>query len=159
MSNQLPQIDEKFYQALAGEDDLGVVIRAQIHVESSVIEFINQKISDLKSLRRLRFGQRVELACELGLNSELKSPLKKLGDLRNDFAHKIYANLSKDKVESFYNVFDEKTKGFFQTAYEATGSEMLKEIPNFSGLCPKDKFVIMATILKARVVVELSRIK
>lgn len=135
MSNQLSQIDEKFYNALAGEDDLGVVIRAQIHVESSVIEFINQKISDLKSLRRLRFGQRVELACELGLNSELKSPLEKLGDLRNDFAHKI----------------------FFQTAYEATDTEMLKEIPNFSGLCPKDKFVIMATFLKARVVVELSR--
>ncbi len=158
MSNQRPQMDEKFYQALAGEDDLGVVIRAQIHVESSLNDFITKKISDLKTLRQLRFNQRIDLAYELGLDSELKSPLKILGELRNSFAHKIEASLSKDKVESFYNAFDEKTQSFFQTAYEATGSEMLKEIPNFSGLCPKDKFVIMATILKARVVVELSRV-
>lgn len=157
MSNQPYYIDEKFYQALAGEDDLGVVVRAQIHVESSVIEFINQKISDLKSLRRLRFGQRTELACELGLSSELKNPLKKLGDLRNDFAHKLDTTLSQDKVDSFHNTFGEEAKIFFQTAYEATESQMLKNTLNFSDLCPKDKFVIMAAVLKARIVVEVSK--
>ena len=157
MSDQIPYIDENFCQALAGEDDLGVVIRAQIHIESSVIDFINQKISDLKSLRRLRFSERVELACELGLNSELRSPLKKLGDLRNDFAHRLDTELSKGKVDSFHDAFDDKNKAFFQAAYEATGSEILKETPKFSDLCPKDRLVIMATVLKARVVVEVSK--
>lgn len=158
MSYKTPKIDEAFYLVLSGEDDLGVVIRAQIHVESSLNDFIIKKISDLKTLRQLRFNQRIDLACELGLNSELKYPLKMLGDLRNDFAHKLDTTLSKEKVDSFHKAFDEKTKVFFQTAYEATESEMLKEMPNFSDLCPKDKFGIMATILKARVVVELSRI-
>ena len=137
MENTTPKIDEAFCLTLSGEDDLGVVIRAQIHVESSLNDFIIKKISDLKTLRQLRFNQRIDLACELGLNSELKYPLKMLGDLRNDFAHKLDTTLSNEKVDSFHKAFDEKTKGFFQTAYEATQSEMLKEMPNFSDLCPK----------------------
>ena len=131
------EIDEAFFSALAGEDDLGVVIRAQIHIESGLNEYISEKISDLKTLRQLRFNQRIELACDLGLNSELKSPLKKLGEMRNNFAHKIDANLSENDVDALNATFDEYTKAiFFQHAYEASESVMLKDIPSFPGLCP-----------------------
>jgi len=158
VNNDAPKIDPLFYEVMSKEDDLGVVIRAHIHIESTIIEYINQKISDLKSLRRLRFGQRLELACELGLSPELKAPLKILGDLRNDFAHKINAALTDEKIRVFFDSFDTETQQFFQIAYESTGSSMLKDTPGFSDLSLRDKFTIMTTVLKARVVIELSEL-
>ena len=153
------KIDNAFIEALTGEDDLGRVVRAHIHVESTLIDFINEKLTDLKTLSRLRYSQRVELACELGLNDELKEPLKVLGEIRNDFAHKINAELSKQKVDRFLNSFDRALQDFFQTLYESSGSPMLERCPKFLDLSPRDMFTIMVTALKARVVVELYNTK
>lgn len=114
MNTKAPKIDDVFYLALYAEDELGVVIRAQIHIESSVNDFIEKKISNLKTIRQLRFSQRVELACELGLGADIKQPLKKLGDLRNDFAHKLDTKLSTQKIESFIIVSIQKHKNFFR---------------------------------------------
>lgn len=158
MNTKAPKIDDVFYLALYAEDELGVVIRAQIHIESSVNDFIEKKISNLKTIRQLRFSQRVELACELGLGADIKQPLKKLGDLRNDFAHKLDTKLSTQKVESFYHSFDTEAQKFFQKAYEESGSVMLLQTPQFVNLSPKDKFAIMAVALKARVALDVNRI-
>ena len=153
------QIDHAFCRALEGEDDLGVVVRAHIHIESKLINFINEKLTDLKTLNRLRYSQRVELACELGLNSEMKEPLKVLGEIRNNFAHKINAQLNNQNIDKFIQVHDSKTQNLFQSAYVSSGSNMLKDCPRFINLSPKDKFVIIVVILKARAEFELIKKK
>ena len=108
-----PEIDKSFYEALDNEDDLGVVIRAHIHVESTIIKFINERLTDLKSLGKLSYSQRVELACELGLNVEMKKPLKILGEIRNSFAHKINAQLNQQNIDKFFESFDIMSRSLF----------------------------------------------
>jgi hypothetical protein len=60
-----PEFDQSFLDALLSEDELGVVVRAHIHVEASLSEFIETLIPVPAELPNLRYQQRVELACEV----------------------------------------------------------------------------------------------
>lgn len=39
-----PAIDPRFHSDLTAEDELGVVVRAHIHIEASVIEFVCARV-------------------------------------------------------------------------------------------------------------------
>lgn len=59
--------DDRFFRALTGEDELGVVIRAQIYVEAGLTELIEACVPYAERLPRLAFEARLRLACALGL--------------------------------------------------------------------------------------------
>jgi len=67
MSNAGDSSEDTFVGILFGEDDLGVVVRAHIHVEAKLVELLALLVSDPPYLERmdLDFGQRVNLAVAL----------------------------------------------------------------------------------------------
>jgi hypothetical protein len=85
--------------ALEGEDDLGAVVRAHIHIEHELQELIFFAApcpSQLKRFEDMEFSEKVQLALVLGLNPELKGALSAAGTLRNKFSHKLDMKLTKD---------------------------------------------------------------
>jgi len=82
---------ESLSGALRNEDDLGKVVRAHIHIEHELQEFIffAAPVPDqLKSFDSMEFTEKVQLALLLGLTPDLKAALNATGRLRNKFAHR-----------------------------------------------------------------------
>jgi hypothetical protein len=66
---------------------------------------------------RLEYDKKITLAVSLGLPSEFKSALRKLGEIRNAFAHNLDATLAEDNVGSLVRVFDAEMKDIMQQSY------------------------------------------
>jgi hypothetical protein len=77
--------DNVFFDVLRGEDPLGAVVRAHIHVEARlnlVLEALTPRPNDLP---KLRFEQRAKLAVALGLDDTILPALIERGRIRNAF--------------------------------------------------------------------------
>jgi len=130
-----------------------MVLRAHIHVEASLNDLLDLVIPIPEHLPSLRYRQRVELACAMGLKPQYRSALIALGEIRNAFAHKLDSQLSEDRITKLYQAFAPEDRELLQTSYEASKSRMLVEKgPSFSDLGPRDRFVIMALVLKSALV-------
>ena len=146
-----PADEEQFISALTGEDELGVVVRAHIYVEATLIELVEALAINPQHLKpmELDYFQRVNLAIVLGLNPEHGPPLLALGKLRNAFAHRIDTRLTKDRVENLYKALSQNDKELVQKMYEKTNTMLLKERgPRFRSLEPKDQFILIAVALR-----------
>lgn len=151
-----------FYTALMGEDELGLVIRAHIHVEHELIEFINRKLMEPAMLGNsyVSYAARVSLALALGLPKCLKDPLNALNRLRNDFAHALGTSLTEDKVQKFYGTFNETMKQAVQVSYDSmrTNTPSPAQPSQIKTLIPRDRFVLYVINLWAVVVAEVQSI-
>jgi len=100
---ELPTQDEGFYEALQQEDHLGVVIRSHIYIEHEVVELLKASWLDYACVAKmnLRYEQKVELAGAVGLEDSFLPPLRKLGKIRNDFAHRLGTNLTRQREDEF----------------------------------------------------------
>ena len=143
-----------FIAALMGEDELGVVVRAHIHIESVLLRLLDRMVVDQASLKRmsLDYGQRVNLALALGLKAQHGPPLLAVGTLRNAFAHRPETKLSKDRVDNLYKSLGAEDRQVVQRCYEASNSKMLREAPGLRSLPPKDQFVLMATVMRGMLI-------
>lgn len=94
----------QFLEVVRGEDELGVVIRSHIYVESALVYLLKQLVVDGAYLEKLNldYAQRVNLAVTLGLKATHAPPLLALGAIRNAFAHRLDTRLTKDRVDSLY---------------------------------------------------------
>src|SRR5262249_20964099 len=139
--------DALFIAALLGEDELGVVVRAHIHVEAALLQLLDRMIVHPAPLEKmgLDYSQRVNLGMALGLKAKHGPPLLALGTLRNAFAHRPGTKLTKDRVDNLYKAFASDDRVTVQKCYEATKVTMGASVPGFRSLGPKDQFVIMAT--------------
>lgn len=141
------KVDPSFYQILTAEDELGVVIRAHIHLEASILDFLEATVLKPKLLPRLPYEGKLRLACALGLDQDYFDSLKALGDLRNQFGHNLQAALSNVTVNELYaklpTIGKEVTLGTY--AKTIVGHD---DVPAFDSLSPKDRFVLMAVVLK-----------
>lgn len=153
-------VSDALLQALFGEDELGVVIRAHIHIEARLNEVLDRLVPYPDSLPRLRYEQRARLACALGLKEDTFGPLKALGDIRNRFGHKLDTKLTPDMVDELYDAFSSDDRQTLLRGYAIT-NEQLKRSPgtgpdaekhrnmpeDFSRLSARDKFVMIVVIL------------
>ena len=151
---------DTFIKHLLGEDELGVVVRAHIHIEAWLNELLSRMGVDMKCLDKaeLEYHQRVHLAVALGLKKQHCSPLLAFGSIRNAFAHNINATLTKERVTNLYNTLSPEDQEIAQRVYKSTNAKLnASGQPNsLRGLEPKDQFVILATavhgMLRAAVV-------
>jgi hypothetical protein len=153
--------EDKFVAALRGEDALGVVIRAHIHIEAKLVELL-QLLLDASALDRMRldYAQRVHLAVALGLKAEHAPPLLALGSLRNAFAHRIDTALDANRVENLYSTLSPTDKEAVQTAFARTDSQMKANLgPSFRNLPPQDQFVLIAVTLRAMLRVAIMELR
>jgi hypothetical protein len=153
-------IEAAFINALFGEDELGVVVRAHIHVEAKLQELLELLVSDAEYLDRARltYHQRVNLAVALGLKAEHASGLFALGTLRNAFAHRVNAELSDTRVKSLYDALAPGDKQSVNEAYERTKvSANTPDLPPFAKLSAKTRFTLVAVALRALLMVAISQ--
>jgi hypothetical protein len=147
--------EQAFVSALFGEDELGVVVRAHIHIEARLLELLEGLVFDSKSLERmdLDFAQRVNLAVALGLKSEHAPALLALGSLRNAFAHRLDTHLSEARVKNLYAALSATDKQVVQLAYERTKAQQnTPHLPAFKKLDPKTRFILIAVALRAMLI-------
>jgi hypothetical protein len=132
--------------ALTAEDELGAAIRGHLYVEHELNEFIKARLpaEAFEALIAVRFeyDKKITLAVSLGLPSEFKSPLRKMGEIRNAFAHDLSASLEEKNVGSLFQAFDADMKEITQKSY----SKASKKMPNtgrpkdVNKLEPRDRF-------------------
>lgn len=141
-------VDLSFYQHLVAEDELGMVVRAHIHIEASIIDFLKQVVPNPGLLPRLTYEARLRLACALGLDQDHFDALKILGDIRNSFGHNIEARLTDQAVNDLYARMPPPAKETTLGAYARTTESRSTEAPLFDKLSARDRFVLIAVALK-----------
>ncbi len=143
-------IRPEFLNALFGEDDLGVVVRTHLHIESAVNALLDILIPIPKELPRLRYEQKLKLCCSMGMDKTLFQPLKELGDLRNLFAHNIDTKLTQGYLDRLLASVSPNDKVSISTSYETTRAATDENLPkSFTNLEPKGQLIGFATWLNA----------
>jgi hypothetical protein len=108
---------ESLSAALRNEDDLGKVVRAHIHIEHELQDFIfiAAPVPDqLKGFDNMEFTDKVQLALLLGLTPDLKAALNATGRLRNKFAHKLEMKIGEDEAKNLIATLTPSAKQRFQ---------------------------------------------
>lgn len=144
-----PATDDAFLDALMGEDVLGAVVRAHIHIEARLSELLVTLTPFPEHLpKNLRFEQKARLAVALGLVDGALVPLIQLGNIRNAFAHRIDADLTENMVNDLYLAFAEEDRAVLANAYENTHAELRTENPApYAKLDPRGKFITLAVAM------------
>jgi hypothetical protein len=117
-------LDERFKKklnaltpVLVKEDELGMVVRAHIHIEHELhdaIYFGAPSLAHLKCIMdKLEFSEKVSFALVLGLNADLKPALNAAGNLRNKFAHRLDMKLGEEDVKNLVSKLTPSAKQKF----------------------------------------------
>lgn len=151
MTKPLP-INAEFVTALLAEDEVGSVIRSHLYVEAQLSAFLELTVVEPKFLNDLdlSYAKKVELACCLGFDPTFRSALKRIGKLRNDFAHDLSSLLSERVVADLFNALPEFGQ---QAVHLSVGMlhQMCKVVPQpskYEQLSPKMQFVLIALTLE-----------
>jgi hypothetical protein len=102
-----------FIQSLSSEDDLGAVVRGQVFVENYLEQIIKARLPNPDKINwdQVALAMRLQLATALGAIPDTMAPaLKKLAELRNDFAHDLNAVASEKDVHNVYTCMDLKIR-------------------------------------------------
>jgi hypothetical protein len=145
--------DDQFYEALEGEDHLGLVIRAQIHIEHWVEKLLGLTLAGYSKYAKelnAEYETKVLLACMAGLTGDLKAPLSAFGKLRNRFAHRPNYKLSATDAENIYNSLSATHKDHLQRAYKAIAKVQNTRPASYSKLSVPEKVCILAMLLRSK---------
>jgi hypothetical protein len=154
------EFDEAFKNALESEDELGLVVRAHIHIEASLNQFLDGKVVHSSHLKKMQldYAQKTHLAISLGLLPEYASPLLALGTLRNAFAHHPDTQLTQDRVKALYDSLSSEDKALVQDSHQSARKKRLdSKIPTFSRLPPKAQFILLAISIRALLLVAIKQ--
>ena len=146
--------DAAFLAALRGEDELGAVVRAHLHVEAELNELLNTLIPAPKHFEsmNLSYANKAKLACALGLKEEYLQPLQKLGTLRNAFGHRLDTTITEKVIDELYNSFSVDSKRLMNDSYNLTSEQLPAGVPaTLQKLDPRSKFIFIAVALKAEI--------
>jgi len=150
-----------FFQMLEGEDDLGMIVRAHIHIEHELREFILAAAPKPKEIKFSDFdyAKTLQLALALGLNPELKAGLTALGALRNKFAHRLDMKLSDQHAKDLWTTLTSELKTDMRKAYASARQKHLHtgRPPDMLKTTPKDLIAMCIVMLRGGVLLEHTR--
>jgi hypothetical protein len=117
--------DELLYRDLTREDDVGLVLRGLLHIEHQLIDIANAvlPLGERCEWDKFAYHLKVELAYSCGLPQDVRGALLKLGKLRNDFAHKLDAVISKQSALDLYNCLSARHRTALQDSYKVMVNE------------------------------------
>jgi hypothetical protein len=146
-------------QYLMAEDPLPIVIRAHIHIEDELLNFIKVR-GHRKNQIPSKYAHRVQLALKLGLPNEFTKQLVFLGRLRNRFAHRKNAKIDKSDAQSF-DATHEPGDTVLEYAYGNTLAKLQdrdrkRSVYDFE---PKERVIMHIIALWAGVAVATARAK
>jgi hypothetical protein len=142
---------------LMGDDPLGMVLRAHMHIEEELIKFIAARDHPEKDIPR-GYARCVELALNLGLREEFRKQLSALGRLRNRFAHRLDATIEKEDAETF-DAAHEPGDNVIEYAYQSALTKLDGVVakPPISDLDPKERVILHIITLWAGVAVAVAQ--
>jgi hypothetical protein len=104
--------------AVTSEDMLGGFIRVHLFIEYELNLFIQKRLpSGVLETLRLDYDGKIKLAIALGLASDLKPSLRKVGEFRNEFAHNLDHKLVEADVDALFKSFSPRMKDLMQRAF------------------------------------------
>lgn len=144
--------DDQFYDAINSQDDLGLVIRAHIHIEHWTEQFLEAALPQYEKYSKdlnADYETKVLLACIAGLHADLKAPLSAFGKLRNRFAHRPNYKLSATDAENIYSALSSHHKQQLQQAYQELADASKREVKVYSKLDAEAKLSLLAMLLRS----------
>ena len=151
MTEPLP-INSEFVTALLAEDEVGSVIRSHLYVEAQLGKFLELTVFEPTFLNDLdlSYAKKVNLACCLGFDPKFSGALKRIGKLRNDFAHDLSSSLTKEVVADLFNALPEFGR---QAVHLSVGMlhqmcTVVAQPSKYEQLSPKMQFVLIALNLE-----------
>ncbi|MBI5235277.1 MAG: hypothetical protein HY886_03400 [Deltaproteobacteria bacterium] len=145
-------INEKFLKALLAQDEVASVIRSHLYVEAQLDKFIEITVVEPEFLNDLglSYAKKVDLACCLGFDQNFRGALKRIGKLRNDFAHDLSSSLSKKVVADLFNALPEFGR---QAAHHSVGmlsekSKRVSQPAKYEQHPPKMQFALIVLNLE-----------
>ena len=156
MSRQRQEVAmDQLAEDLRGEDPLGVVVRAQIHIENQLNLVLEKLLANPKALKPLNldFFSTARIAGAAGLDENWVRVLNTFGNLRNEFAHNLSAKITENRANNLYGAFNAGGKQAIQNAYDRTRKKMPKKPQKrFKTLPPEERFIIMAVTIHAALI-------
>ncbi|KFG68727.1 hypothetical protein [Microvirga sp. BSC39] len=103
------------YKAITADDMLGGFIRVHLYIEYELNLFIEARLPPgvIETLKP-DYDRKISLAIALGLLPDLKSPLRKIGEYRNRFAHNLDHKLLLSDVDGLFKSFSPAMKEITQ---------------------------------------------
>ncbi|NEI60889.1 hypothetical protein [Rhizobium leguminosarum] len=145
------EFEKMLFRTLETNDALAIVVKSAIFIEAEIIDLIKGAMHNPAALDGLdlTYHQRCGLAVAVGLSQRFAKPLKAIGTIRNKFAHRIDAELSKSHADNLYDAFDPIDKEIINQV----GSHLAEHRgAKFAQLDPLDRFVIYVISLRAAIV-------
>ncbi len=134
--------DQQFLDDLMREDDVGLILRGHLHAEHQLVELLTAVLpmGDRCDWSKISFFAKVESAYGCGLPLDVKDLLAKIGTLRNNFAHRLDAEITKKEVLALYNGLSARHRNVLKGSYKKMNGA---EFPKPASLDPRDLLIIV----------------
>ena len=121
--------ESSLYNDLARQDDVGLVLRGHLHIERELVHLVSAFLPFHARCdwSKLSYRAKVELAHACGLPLDVKNLLEKVGTLRNDFAHKLSAFISKESALDLYNSLSPRHRAGLKDSYKVMFGKALSK--------------------------------
>ena len=128
---------DRFSADLLREDELGMIVRAHLHIENELRAFIQLTARSPGRFKKLTYSKRIDVALEHGLLSELEKPLRAIGSLRNRFAHRLGTTVDQAESETISKALDILAEDIAESSYARTRQKLgAVEMPDRIDLLP-----------------------
>ncbi len=146
------EISPAFINALLAEDEVGCVIRSHLYVEAQMDRYVELAVTAPKYLVKLdlSYAKKIELICCLGFDEHFRGALKRIGKIRNAFAHDLSSCITQQIVNDLYNTLPE----FGRQAVQASVDKLHKALglsgkpSKYQALPAKSQFVLIVLNLE-----------
>lgn len=152
MSTKTENASDRLVASLRHDEELVAVIRGHLYLESQLNRLIDTLLPfpDQISDSRLGWPQRVDLALALGLEDRYGPPLRKMGKIRNLFAHDPSCGLDDSDVRALYDSLAKEDKDVVLLSFSITKDKMPDVgAKSFALLSIRDRFTLIVVALHA----------
>lgn len=119
-------------------------VRGHLYLESEVQYFLDRRLANSSELpAKLDYELKLAIALALGLPAPLGGALKKIGWLRNQFAHKLDFELTKQVADSLYQSLGSVLQGHAKDFYAGIQRNEPQLPPKFADLETRDRVTVI----------------
>jgi len=144
------------------DEDLIAAVRGHLYIEIQLNRLIERLVPYPEEIENSKLGwqQRVQLALGLGLKSQYGPPLKKLGNIRNKFAHRPDASIEDKDIAKLYQCLHREDQEVVLESFRHTQCQVDDPVDGeFKDLSAKDRFTLIIVALNAMLQVAVSEVE
>ena len=148
---------QAFNQDLLREDELGMVLRAHLHIERELVLFIKARLAPASVFDTLEldYDHTIKLAIALGLDPIYRPALRFVGTLRNRFAHQLGITILTDDARNFHQALDPYARQVAADRYRETNEKLRRpgRPGDIGALAPSERIILYFVTLWSAIAV------